>query len=113
MLISDKSLPPYKRYYVDVQPKEPFVSLVNTISSKTGVRPDEVKKILRQLEYADKSGVITKGFYDPRLLDASISKCPPGADCPEDMMKYIKWGAIGVGTALVLMLGIKTMNILD
>lgn len=114
LVMSDKNIPVYNWYYVEKDPREAYVSLVNSISNKTGVTKDEVRKILKQLEFSDKDGSIQKGYHNPRLLDKKVTKCPPGADCNKwGVEDYLKWGAIGVGSALLLTFGIKAMNVMD
>lgn len=107
-----KQAPIYNYYYVEKQPRKEYVEIVTTISNKTGVKVDEVKKILKQLQFADKDGSITKGTLNPRTIDKSITKTPDNADSYKNKLdpeKYLKYGLLAVG-ALV---AVKAVSLID
>lgn len=113
---SDGKVPIYNWYYVEKEPRPEYTNLVNTISNKSGTKLAECKIILKQLEFADKDGSIVKGILNPRTIDKKITETPEDQDSYKnklDMTPYIKWGAIGIGTGLLLLLGLKVMDVMD
>lgn len=113
---SDSKIPIYNWYYVEKEPRDEYINLVSAISNKSGVTVKECKQILKQLEFSDKDGSIVKGILNPRTIDKNITETPEDQDSYKnklDLTPYIKWGALGIGAALIAVLGIKIMDVID
>ena len=112
LLTSDSTIPTYNWWYVEREPRKPYTDLVNRIANASQNKVEQVKRVLKHLEFADKDGSIAKGYHNPRVVDNTVSKLPDSADSFKkqiDVQKIVKYGAIGLGAFLL----IKVISIVD
>lgn len=113
MVTNDKNVPIFNYHYLAREPKPEQENLVQTIASKAQSTYGNVRKIMKQLEFADKDQSIHRGILNPRLVDRKAQKKPEGEGW-ENLLNW-DWTTIGIvaGVGLGSLVVIKFMNMVD